>query len=367
MALLQFLLLASLLQADAVAPPKLRKTSAAAVASSALRLRTIASAATNLTQAPSFQAYYSSHSTGRGIWKWNNALVAYDRHCAKYAGQPVKFMEVGVQSGGSIEMWRSVLGDQTQFYGMDINANTMQFNDPPRVTISLGDQGDPAMWSHFFKHVTPDLDVLVDDGGHEPHQMLTTLQSAWPHINPGGFVSIEDIHGAQSNGKYFHSFFVPTAQFLGAEASKNTLDSVHVYPFVVIAQKAGNAAPLQFSGAPVYVSEFQQIWDAIRSGQNWGNHVVLQNAGWGRFLTAQGIQNFFLHFQDLHDSNWFDMPTGCERTSAPVCTNRVVSSQMQREVTGIHIYKDRLIVEVPSTPPVIEAVRRGNVWIGYGL
>jgi hypothetical protein len=33
--------------------------------------------------------YYESHTKGRGIWKWGNALVAYQRHFGGLAGHPV--------------------------------------------------------------------------------------------------------------------------------------------------------------------------------------------------------------------------------------------------------------------------------------
>jgi len=325
-----------------------------------------ATAQTNGSQAvPSFEAWYTQHVSGRGIWKWNNALVAYQRHFSWYIGKPVKFAEVGVQSGGSIQMWQTVLGQKCQFYGIDINPQTERFAEKDRTFISLGDQGDANMWKQFYT-TTPQLDVLVDDGGHESHQMLTTLQETFPHISPGGFVSIEDIHGPE---KYIPEFFTPAATYLGQESTQGTLASVHVYPFVLIVQRAGGpeSHSLMFSGKEVQVSEFHQIWDAIDSSQNWGNHIVLRNPGWGPFLTAEGIKNFFVHFQDLHRGNWYDTPTGCERTAAALCTNKVVNSKEQAQVTGIHIYDDRLVVEVPGVPVAIEAVRRGTEWIGYGF
>merc|ERR1719456_1144920 len=63
-------------------------------------------------QAPTFPGYYYSHQTGRGIWKWSNSLDAYQKHFAPLTGQPLALAEIGVQSGGSIEMWHAVLGAQ---------------------------------------------------------------------------------------------------------------------------------------------------------------------------------------------------------------------------------------------------------------
>merc|ERR1719247_3827036 len=101
-------------------------------------------------QPTTFPGFYNSHTTGRGIWKWSNSLDAYQRHFAPMAGQAeLALGEVGVQSGGSILMWKAVLGAQLKFYGFDINKNCMQFADATTV-ITIGDQGDVKMWNSFF-------------------------------------------------------------------------------------------------------------------------------------------------------------------------------------------------------------------------
>jgi len=351
----------------AVAVPQRKLRSERSTETSILTHSGNATAAGNASKSGwSFETWYQAHSWGRGIWKWNNALAAYQRHFSCYIGQPVTIAEVGVQSGGSILMWHDVLGAQSVVYGLDINPATLRFAEQGRTVIALGDQGDPGMWRHFYGSTVASLDILVDDGGHEPHQMLVTLQETFPHINPGGFVSIEDIHGPE---QYIHTFFTPAAQYLGVEAKAGNLDSVHVYPFVMIVQRAGGPSShqIQFAGQEVQVSEFQHIWDAIATHQHWGNHIVLRNPTWGSLLTGQGLTNFFTYFQELHRWNWYDTPHGCSVTAAAVCTNQVQNCNVQAQVTGIHIYNDRLVVEVPSIPVNIQAVRRGTEWIGYGL
>jgi hypothetical protein len=337
------------------------------------QLRVSSLAATNASSLGDKEAHelldwYAAHSKGRGVWKWNNALQAYQRHFRSYRGKELKLAEVGVQSGGSIEMWQNFLGDKCHVYGLDINPNTKGFAVDGKVTITMLDQGNAELWKKYFKDVTPSLDILVDDGGHEPHQMMTTLEQVFPHLSPGGLISIEDIHGVE---KYLDSFFVPAAHFLGEQAKEKKVASVHMYPFVMIAQRAGKpeglekASELTFSGKAIAVSEFSQVWEKIPT--NWGNHIVLKNPSWGPFLTPEGIANFFIHFQNLHVGNWYDMPNGCQFTKAAECTTRVSNTQAQAWITGIHIYDDKLVVEIPKDPVVIEAVRRGDTWIGYGL
>merc|ERR1719506_2635372 len=97
----------------------------------------------------SFMGWYNSHVEGRGIWKWSNALDAYDRHFAGLHGFKVNMAEVGVQSGGSILMWEAVLGQKCHVYGLDINPSCTKFTNG-QTTISIGDQADPVMWKHLF-------------------------------------------------------------------------------------------------------------------------------------------------------------------------------------------------------------------------
>jgi len=275
------------------------------------------------------------------------------------AGTPLKLAEVGVQSGGSIQMWETVLGPQCHVFGLDINPATMSFQDSV-TTITIGDQADTQMWQNFYANVAQGpIDILIDDGGHESHQMLTTLASTFDNLTPGGMIAIEDIHGEH----YVESFFVPAANFLGMKTG--LVSSVHVYPFVLLTQRAGNdlRAPLTFGGTSEIVTGFDALWAAVP--RHPGGHIILENAGWGPFLTTAGLTNFFRLFGELHHSVWYDVPTGCERTPAPVCSVNVQDGPMQTVISGVHIYPTRLVVEVTASPAVIQAVRRGTQWLPY--
>jgi len=328
-----------------------------------LRSSNLTAAVAHHVAPQSFQSFYEGYAKGPGIWKWNNALAAYQSHFAGFANLPVSVAEVGIQSGGSVVMWQSVLGSQCHVYGLDINPAVNKFANT-MTTITIGDQADVNMWVNFFDKTAKSLDVLVDDGGYEPLQMLVTLEQSFHRMNPGGFVAIEDIHGQH----YLESFFRPSAAYLSQQATQGNLDSVHVYPFLLIAQRTGKSeklprSQLAFGGSTQTVADFEQLWQAVPNHK--GGHVVLQNSGWGPFLTEQGLINFFNHFGALHDGDWYDVPAGCQHTAAALCTNIVRDSDVQSQVTGIHIYADRMVVEVASSPAVIQAVRRGDTWLDY--
>lgn len=310
----------------------------------------------------SFSSYYAGVEGGRGIWKWNNALVAYDRHLKQFQGKSSEGVEIGVQSGGSLDMWHKVLGEKAHIHGVDINPKCANFADVT-TSITIGDGADPKVWESFFEHVTPSVDFVIDDGGHIPNQMLQTFYSIFPHLNAGGVIAIEDIHGAH----YLESFFDPLAAYLGP---KPEVASLHLYPYIMVVQKTGSEVydPTQLPGAHTgaTVSSVEDLSLQLKNTSNAGSNVVLERAEWGRFINPDGLKHFFTEFIGLHAAVAMpDDPPGCATTSASLCTYGTTNSEMQSMAYGVHILPTKLVVEIPQKTPVIEAVRHGNEWIMY--
>jgi len=302
-------------------------------------------------------AYYEAHKTGRGIWKWSNALDAYQQLLTPFIGKKVLLAEVGVQSGGSIEMWKAALGPGCHVYGLDINPACNKFKDPT-TTITIGDQGDENMWKNFYTTVTAQVDVLIDDGSHKPEHMGTTLYSTWPHIKPGGFVAIEDIHGEW----YISSFYWYSANWIHFWHEQAQVESVHLYPFMFVVKKSmGHAATLP--AVSTQVSDFQSLWTALPNYP--GGTVALKNDAWGSLLSQPSLYNIFKEFNTLNAYGMSDVPAGCARTAAVDCTAYIANSHLQAAITEVAIYPSELVVHVANGPPVIRAVRKGNDWLPY--
>lgn len=321
-----------------------------------------ATAAGHGKQPLTFHGFYNAYHTGRGIWKWNNALDAYQRHLGPLAGRPISLAEVGVQSGGSITMWKSVLGFSVHYFGIDINPATQQFVDAT-TTIFIGDQSSDKSWDTFYSTVVPALDVIVDDGGHAPVQMSVTFARAFEHINPGGYVMTEDIF----NEGHVTSFLFRAAEHIGSWNQQ--VDSVHLYPGFLALKKATIHQPTQVvplnSPITAMADSWEKMWTAI--SQHPGSTVVVRNPTWGSMFTAHSMQSIFHQFSKLYAGASTDSPKGCATTSAQVCTSSIINSPLQNTVTGVHVYKDSIFVEVALHPPVIAASRRGTYWIPYGL
>jgi len=306
-----------------------------------------------------FQSFYNSHATGRGIAMWSNALDAYQRHLGGMAGKSLKLAEIGVQSGGSIEMWEKVLGSQCKVYGIDPDPDTKAFKDK-QASIMIADNADPNVFPGFFSDVTKGpVDVLVDQAGFQPELMFSNLQATFDNVAPGGMLAMENLHG----DRFLSSFWQPAAQHLGDMEAD--VFSVHVYPYMFIAQRSGgkHRPVLNFAGSSEVVTNMDDLMLAL-----WAHpegHVILRNTGYDSFLSSDNLNKFFTAFSALHEANWNQQPENCVQDKTnPKCTVDVQLGSLQSEITGFHVYPKRLVVEVaPILLPRLQSVRMGTKWI----
>src|SRR5450432_1914397 len=122
---------------------------------------------------------FESHE-GNLIHKWNHYFEIYDRYFAAYQGKEVVVLEIGVSQGGSIDLWKKFFGKGLKYYGIDINPGCKQF-ESENVTIFIGSQEDPAFLNKI-KNEIPDLDILIDDGGHTMRQQIVTFEYLYDKI-----------------------------------------------------------------------------------------------------------------------------------------------------------------------------------------
>jgi hypothetical protein len=202
------------------------------------------------------RAFFDARLEGRGIWKWDHYFDVYDRHLRDFRGREVHALEIGVYSGGSLDMWHEYFGSGALVYGVDIDETCMRFADES-TRIFIGDQADREFWRRF-RTAVPRLDVVIDDGGHEVHQQVVTLEELLPHLTPAGVYICEDIHGSH-NG--FGAYIAGLVQGLNASVFNNNLAnpdrrlvsrttgfqsrvaSVHSYPFATVIETRAHPVP----------------------------------------------------------------------------------------------------------------------------
>lgn len=210
-------------------------------------------------------AYFESNKTGRGIFKWTHYFGIYHRHLSRFVGRNAHLLEIGIYSGGSLEMWREYLGEQAHICGVDIEEACRAYENA-NTSIYIGDQENRDLWRRI-KQTEPIVDIVIDDGGHLPEQQIATLEEMLPHIRPGGVYICEDIHGefnrfaAYVQGLCNNLNTAHLIQHQNRELSvvpsafQTQIHSVHLYPYVVVIEK--HAAPLRELAARRHGSEWQ--------------------------------------------------------------------------------------------------------------
>lgn len=207
--------------------------------------------------------FFRANKEGPGIWKWEHYFEVYNRHFSKFVDQQVNILEIGVYSGGSLNMWRSYFGEQSHIFGIDIEPACKTY-EREGVTINIGDQEDRQFWK-MFRDSVPEIDVLIDDGGHKPEQQMVTLEEMLPHLTPGGIYLCEDVHGLHHELMAFVSGLISELNRSvdkGAPGDfQKCVHSIHVYPYLLVIEK--HKTQPEIFHAPKYGTEWQPFFDKM--------------------------------------------------------------------------------------------------------
>ena len=126
---------------------------------------------------------------GRAMMKLSPYLDAQQRHFARLQGTSPTVLEIGVNKGGSLELWHRYFGPGTRVVGVDIDPACEEFADE-HTEIRIGDQADRAFLAELVEAAP--FDVVIDDGGHTMDQQIVTFEELWPHVTVGGVYCCED-------------------------------------------------------------------------------------------------------------------------------------------------------------------------------
>ena len=113
-------------------------------------------------------------------------LEVYEHHFDSIREKPLEILEIGVQGGGSLRMWRDYFPN-ARITGLDINKKCKKHRGD-RIDIVIGDQEDTELLESLGN-----FDIIIDDGGHTMKQQIMSFEVLWKHINSGGVYVLEDL------------------------------------------------------------------------------------------------------------------------------------------------------------------------------
>lgn len=142
----------------------------------------------------SLEQIFFSHK-GLPCDKWFHYLSVYEQHLGRFKQKPVRLLEIGVQHGGSFQMWRSYLGAAAILHGIDIESKPHAISGLQAVgaVFHEGDQCDEDLLKRIVGEMGG-VDVVIDDGGHHSSQQITTFESLYPLLDKNGVYLCEDTH-----------------------------------------------------------------------------------------------------------------------------------------------------------------------------
>lgn len=142
------------------------------------------------TSGPLAEIFFSGR--GRRVHKWLHYLEIYERYFSSFRGKDIKFLEIGVFGGGSLDMWREYFGSPATIFGIDINPACENLATPP-TQIRIGSQDDPSFLRRTVSEMRG-LDLVLDDGSHVGKHQRASFQTLFPLLSEGGLYMIEDTH-----------------------------------------------------------------------------------------------------------------------------------------------------------------------------
>lgn len=202
---------------------------------------------------------YFRNNNERLIHKWNHYFDIYEHHFSRFRDKEIILLEIGVSQGGSLQMWKNYFGDRAKIYGIDIDPRCKGLEEK-NIKIFIGSQSDRKFLRNV-KNSIPQIDILIDDGGHTMRQQIVSYEELFEHIKEDGVYLCEDLHtsywlnwgGGYKRRNTFIEYSKRFIDYLNAyHSTQNTLkvnsftksvDSIHYYDSVIVIEKRKKKPP----------------------------------------------------------------------------------------------------------------------------
>lgn len=127
----------------------------------------------------------------------------YEDEFLKYKDKNISILEIGIQTGSSLKLWKEYFKNAENIVGVDISDQVLnqKFSNIDNVQYYFGD----AYQSEFSKNL-PSFDIIIDDGPHSVESQILALQLYLPKLKLGGVFVIEDVQSYS----YFDNFISVT-------------------------------------------------------------------------------------------------------------------------------------------------------------
>ena len=161
--------------------------------------------------------------------KWNLYLEEDERIFAPYRNESIRLLEIGVQNGGSLEIWSKYFPNVENIIGCDIDpkCGELKFDDE-RISVVVGDVNANTCKQNILQQ-SDTFDIIIDDGSHKSSDVIRSFALYFPYLKNDGVYLVEDLHcsywndyeGGLHNPYSSMSFFKRIADIINYEHWRN--------------------------------------------------------------------------------------------------------------------------------------------------
>jgi len=131
----------------------------------------------------------------------------YSMLMAKYKNQPIRFAEIGVAGGASVNMWYNYF-EKGNFYFFDRDQsflnNAESLVGKEKCSFLLMDVTKAESVRDSLELTGGNLDILLDDSSHNPDDQYHIIREGLPFVKSGGMIIIEDVERSKEDSVYEH-------------------------------------------------------------------------------------------------------------------------------------------------------------------
>lgn len=200
---------------------------------------------------------------------FHNYLSVYEPYLDLRRETVARVLEIGVDKGASIQMWRDYF-PKAEVVGLDNRPACLNLQLGDRTKVLLADALDSNFMLPF--HRQSPFDLVIEDGAHTCPMTVNAFNCGWPYVAPGGLYIVEDLHCAfhpmycepgkrgETDGRW--ALFLEQIQQMSkgepclcGNASSNThsVRFMHFYRSLLIIGKRCSSATRTATGPPNHV------------------------------------------------------------------------------------------------------------------
>lgn len=137
---------------------------------------------------------YKNHR-GKVSDKWSIYLDEYQRLLYPFQDKEVRLLEIGVQNGGSLEIWGKFFSNAKKIVGCDIDPRCLELSYPEsHIQVIVGDICSVTTAQEALAACSGAIDIVIDDGSHTSEDIIATFFNLFGHLEEGGIYIAEDLH-----------------------------------------------------------------------------------------------------------------------------------------------------------------------------